>query len=44
VVTISLKSWTSLLDYGAEKTKVLGITESGVDRLISESRAEQQRH
>jgi metal-responsive CopG/Arc/MetJ family transcriptional regulator len=38
------RSWTKLLDYGAEKAKALGITESDVDRLISESRAEQRRH
>ena len=34
------RSWTKLLDYGAERTKALGIKESDVDRLIAESRAE----
>ena len=38
------RSWTNLMDYGAEKAKALSITESDVDRLISESRAEQRRH
>ena len=31
------RSWTKLLDYGAERAKALGIKESDVDRLIAES-------
>jgi hypothetical protein len=38
------RSWTKLLDYGAERAKTLGIKESGIDRLIAESRAEQRGH
>ena len=38
------RSWTKLLDYGAERAKALGLKESDVDRLISESRAEQRSH
>jgi metal-responsive CopG/Arc/MetJ family transcriptional regulator len=38
------RSWTKLLDYGAERAKALGIKESDVDRLIAESRAEQRSH
>ena len=38
------RSWTKLLDYGAERAKTLGIKESDVDRLITESRAEQRSH
>jgi metal-responsive CopG/Arc/MetJ family transcriptional regulator len=38
------RSWTNLLNYGAERVKALGIKESDVDRLIAESRAEQRRH
>ena len=38
------RSWTRLLDYGAERAKTLGIKESDVDRLIAESRAEQRDH
>ena len=38
------RSWTKLLDYGAERTKSLGIKESDIDRLIAESRAEQNGH
>lgn len=37
-------SWTKLLNYGAERAKVLGVKESDVDQLIAESRAEQRRH
>jgi len=32
------RSWTTLLDYGAERAKALGIDESDIDRLIAESR------
>ncbi len=35
------RSWTNLLAYGSEKAKTLGISESDIDRLISESRSEQ---
>jgi hypothetical protein len=38
------RSWTKLLDYGAERAKTLGIKESDIDRLIAESRAEQRGH
>jgi hypothetical protein len=38
------RSWTKLLDYGAERAKTLGVKESGIDRLIAESRAEQRSH
>lgn len=38
------RSWTKLLDYGAERAKTLGIKESDVDRLIAESRTEQRGH
>ena len=38
------RSWTKLLDYGAERAKTLGIKESDIDRLIAESRAEQRSH
>ena len=38
------RSWTTLLDYGAERAKTLGLTESAVDRLIADSRAEQSGH
>jgi len=38
------RSWTRLLDYGAERAKALGIKESDVERLIAESRAEQRSH
>jgi len=34
------RSWTRLLDYGAERAKALGIEESDIDRLIAESRVE----
>lgn len=34
------RSWTSLLTYGAERAKALGINECDIDRLISESRSE----
>lgn len=37
------RSWGELLSYGAERANALGITESDVDRLIAESRAEQRR-
>jgi hypothetical protein len=33
------RSWTKLLDYGAERAKTLGIKESDIDCLIAESRA-----
>jgi metal-responsive CopG/Arc/MetJ family transcriptional regulator len=36
------RSWTTLLEYGAERAKALGVNESDVDRLIAESRAEQR--
>lgn len=36
------RSWMKLLDYGAERAKVLGVKESDVDHLIAESRAEQR--
>lgn len=32
------RSWTKILDYGAERARTLGIKESDVDRLIAESR------
>jgi len=38
------RSWTKLLDYGAERAKTLGIKESDIDQLIAESRAEQRGH
>jgi metal-responsive CopG/Arc/MetJ family transcriptional regulator len=38
------RSWTNLLNYGAERGKTLGIKESDVDRLIAESRAEQRNY
>jgi hypothetical protein len=38
------RSWTKLLDYGAERAKTLGIKESDIDRLIAESRAEGRGH
>jgi hypothetical protein len=38
------RSWTKLLDYGAERAKSLGIKESDIDRLIVESRAQQCGH
>ncbi len=38
------RSWTKLLDYGAERAKTLGVKESDIDRLIAESRAEQRSH
>jgi metal-responsive CopG/Arc/MetJ family transcriptional regulator len=34
------RSWTKLLDYGAERAKTLGIEESDIDRFIAEARAE----
>ena len=37
------RSWTTLLHYGAERAGTLNIQESDVDRLISDSRAEQLR-
>jgi len=36
------RSWTKLLDYGAERAKALGIDESDIDRLIAESRIERR--
>jgi metal-responsive CopG/Arc/MetJ family transcriptional regulator len=36
------RSWTKLLDYGAERAKALGIEESDVDRLIAKLRVEQR--
>jgi hypothetical protein len=38
------RSWTTLLDYGAERARALGVKDSDVDRLIAESRAEQHSH
>jgi metal-responsive CopG/Arc/MetJ family transcriptional regulator len=38
------RSWTTLLDYGAERARALGVKDSDVDRLIAESRAEQRSH
>ena len=38
------RSWTKLLDYGAERAKTLGIKESDIGRLIAEFRAEQRGH
>ena len=38
------RSWTRLLDYGAERAKTLGLEESDIERLIAESRAEQRGH
>ena len=37
------RSWTDLLDYGAERANALGIKESDIDRLISKSRSERHR-
>jgi len=36
------RSWTSLLEYGAERVKNLGLNESDVDRLIAETRRERR--
>ena len=36
------RSWTKLLDYGAEQAKALGVNEPDIERLIAESRAEQR--
>ena len=41
---IEERSWTKLLEYGAERAKALGVNESDVDHLIAESRAEQRSH
>ncbi len=38
------RSWTKLLDYGAERAKALGVKESDIDRLIAETRAEKRSH
>lgn len=38
------RSWTKLLDYGAERAIALGVKESDIDRLIAESRTEQRSH
>jgi hypothetical protein len=38
------RSWTRMLDYGAEGVKALDVKESDIDRLIAESRAEQPGH
>ena len=38
------RSWTKLLDYGAERANTLAIKESDIDQLIAESRAEQCGH
>jgi metal-responsive CopG/Arc/MetJ family transcriptional regulator len=38
------RSWTKLLDYGAERAKTLGVKEFDIDRLTAESRAEQCSH
>src|SRR5438270_9326358 len=40
---LEYRSWTKLLDYGAERAKALGIEESDIDRLIAESRVEQRK-
>ena len=34
------RSWTRLLGYGADRAKALGLKESDIDRLITESRSE----
>jgi metal-responsive CopG/Arc/MetJ family transcriptional regulator len=39
---IEERSWTKLLEYGAERAKALGVKESDIDRIIGESRAEQR--
>jgi metal-responsive CopG/Arc/MetJ family transcriptional regulator len=36
------RSWTKLLDYGAERAKALAIEDSDADRLIAESRVERR--
>lgn len=38
------RSWTNLLEYGANRARALGIEEPEVDRLIAQSRAEQRQH
>lgn len=38
------RSWTILLDYGAQRARALGVKESDIDRLIAESRTEQRKH
>ncbi len=38
------RSWTKLLDYGADRARALGVKESDIDRLIAESRSEQRSH
>ena len=38
------RSWTRLLDYGAERARTLGVKESDIDQLIAESRAEHRSH
>jgi metal-responsive CopG/Arc/MetJ family transcriptional regulator len=35
------RSWTKLLDYGAERANALGVNESDFDHLIAGSRADQ---
>ena len=38
------RSWTTLQSYGADRVKALAIKESDIDRLITDSRAEQRGH
>ena len=38
------RSWTNLLNYGAERAQTLGIEESDVDQLIADSRTERRSH
>jgi metal-responsive CopG/Arc/MetJ family transcriptional regulator len=37
------RSWTILLDYGAQRARALGVKESDIDRLIAESRIERRK-
>ncbi len=43
-VPVEERSWTKLLDYGAERAKALRLKEPDVERLIAESRVELPRH
>ncbi|MGA7411502.1 MAG: ribbon-helix-helix protein, CopG family [Bryobacteraceae bacterium] len=36
------RSWTDLLQYGQERAEAIGIKESDIGRVISESRAERR--
>jgi metal-responsive CopG/Arc/MetJ family transcriptional regulator len=36
------RSWTDLLQYGQERAEAMGINESDIRRVISESRAERR--